>query len=90
MALHSCASGHLGCIAPRHLKWGDHNDNMTDMVADGRSSRGQRAAFAKLTTTDVLAIRRAVGTQEEIARRFGVTQTNISAILRGKSWAHVP
>lgn len=89
MALHTCASGHLGCIAPRHLKWGDRQDNAADMVADGRSRRGERATHVKLTAIDVLAIRAADGTQDEIARRFGVTQPNVSCILRGKTWRHV-
>lgn len=89
MALHTCAAGHLGCIAPRHLKWGDRQDNAADMVADGRSRRGERATHVKLTATAVLAIRAAAGTQEEIARRFGVTQPNVSCILRRKTWRHV-
>jgi hypothetical protein len=89
MALHTCASGHLGCIAPWHLKWGDRHDNATDMVSDGRSRRGQQNSFAKLTPAGIRAIRAAAGTQEEIARRFGVTQSNVSCILRRKTWGHV-
>jgi predicted XRE-type DNA-binding protein len=89
MALHTCSWGHLGCVAPRHLKWGDHNENMFDMVVAARSRRGERATHVKLTAADVLAIRAATGSQEAIARRFGVTQPTISCILRGKTWAHV-
>jgi hypothetical protein len=89
MALHTCAAGHLGCIAPRHLKWGDHLDNMADKVADGHSRKGENGTATKLTEEDVRAIRSAKGTQREIARRFGVEQTNISAILRRKTWTHL-
>ena len=90
MALHTCGSGSLGCIAPRHLKWGDRRDNAADMVADGHSRRGERATGVKLTEADIRAIRSATGTQREIAARFGVDQVNVSCILRRKTWAHVP
>jgi len=42
MALHSCGNGHLGCVNPKHLYWGDHGDN----VKDGRrhAKEGRKAA----------------------------------------------
>jgi hypothetical protein len=30
MALHSCGNGHLGCVNPKHLYWGDQSDNSKD------------------------------------------------------------
>lgn len=30
MALHSCGNGHLGCVNPKHLYWGDQSDNNRD------------------------------------------------------------
>lgn len=30
MALHSCGNGHLGCVNPNHLYWGDQSDNNRD------------------------------------------------------------
>lgn len=30
MALHSCGNGHLGCVNPNHLYWGDAADNGKD------------------------------------------------------------
>lgn len=88
-ALHTCGNGARGCIAPRHLKWGDHEENMADMIADGRSRRGEKARHAKLSADLVRAIRAATGTQQAIADRFGVSQTNVSQILLRKTWTHV-
>ena len=30
MALHKCGNGHLGCVTPKHLYWGDGSDNAKD------------------------------------------------------------
>lgn len=30
MALHRCGNGHLGCVNPNHLYWGDASDNGKD------------------------------------------------------------
>jgi hypothetical protein len=65
------------CVNPDHLEPVSHAVNM------------RRGAVAKLTEDDVRAIRALAGTmtQTEIASRFGVTQMNISFILRRKSWS---
>jgi hypothetical protein len=31
-ARHMCGNGHLSCVNPRHLVWGDASDNMSDAV----------------------------------------------------------
>lgn len=39
MALHRCGNGHLGCVTPKHLYWGDRSDNARDAhrhVRDGK------------------------------------------------------
>ncbi|MEA3374715.1 MAG: hypothetical protein U9R72_00710, partial [Chloroflexota bacterium] len=54
--------------------------------------RGEELESAKLTRSDVVEIvRRYNGgeTQTSIARDFPVGQSEVSAILRGKNWAHV-
>lgn len=56
-------------------------------LRDGRS--GERNAKAKLTQSDVAEIRRVYGTgpsQSELAKRFGVSQANISQIVLEKVW----
>lgn len=87
---HSCDVP--SCVNPDHLFAGTHIDNMADRDRKGRriAPKGTTNGFAKLTDETVRAIRAAAtGTQEEIAQRFGIDQTNVSLILRGKRWAHV-
>lgn len=42
MALHRCGNGHLGCVNPRHLYWGDRSDNNSD--AARHAQEGKQAA----------------------------------------------
>lgn len=88
---HACDN--RACVNPAHLFLGTHQDNLADMVAKGRSLRGERHNKAELTETDVLAIRTlwAVGgmTQQQIANRFGTNKANVSQIVRGKKWKHL-
>lgn len=88
LALHSCGNGHLGCVNPGHLRWGSHSDNRSDEV---RHQRSKAVPFktAKLSISDVRMIRNSNGPQSKIAAEFGVTQTNVSAIKRRKSWGWV-
>jgi hypothetical protein len=53
--------------------------------------RGEMRAHAKLTTTDVLAIRAAPMEEnyEALALRYGVSVSLISSIRLGKIWRHL-
>lgn len=42
MALHKCGNGHLGCVNPNHLYWGDQSDNNAD--ARRHALEGKQAA----------------------------------------------
>jgi hypothetical protein len=42
MALHRCGNGHLGCVNPNHLYWGDQSDNNRD--AHRHMKEGKQAA----------------------------------------------
>lgn len=82
------------CVNPSHLELGTVAENQKDMAAKGRGSggraRGERNGLAKLTAEDVRIIRaelRRGALQRELAERYGVDQTNISAIKLGKTWA---
>lgn len=76
-----------GCVNPDHLFLGTDADNVADKVAKGRQAQGITHGLAKLTESDVLAIRAAVGvTQQNLAERHGVTQSAISLIRLGKNW----
>src|SRR5262249_30138371 len=52
--------------------------------------RGERSPSAKLSVSDVAQIRALRGTQlqSQIARQFGISQSNVSTILARKTWAY--
>ena len=58
--------------------------------APHRRARGERAGNAKLSASDVASIRAtyAAGmiTQKQLGEKYGVTQANVSIILKGDSW----
>ena len=87
-AAHSCGKGHLGCVNQMHLNWKMPKENHADKIAHGTNIRGERHTMAKLTEPDVIKIREMSGlmSQAEIARRFGVCQQSVSAIITGANW----
>lgn len=82
------------CIRPDHLWSGTQADNMRDRTARGRHGRlGKPGRPVKLSAELVTAIRlaRTQGeSQRSIARRFGVSQPAISAVVHRRTWRHVP
>ena len=95
--LHVChRCDNRSCVNPYHLFLGTPADNSADMAAKGRAHgpglKGEDNPSARLTEADVLKIRELIAqglTNIAIARRYGVTHSMISAIRRGKAWAHV-
>jgi hypothetical protein len=96
---HKCDT--RACVRPEHLFAGTSAENLADMAAKGRSrncamvspqrlARGERHPMAKLTWGAVREIRRlyAVGdeSQSALGRRFGVTGSVISRIVRNERW----
>lgn len=78
------------CVNPAHLLAGDHAANMQDAVDRGRTTRGERNFFAKLTRAQVVEIRDryAAGgvTQYALALEFGIKQPTVSNIVAGRFW----
>lgn len=80
------------CVNPDHLFLGSHADNMADMAGKGRAfrQRGEISARAKLTSqqADELRAEYAAGktTQSKLAAKYGITQANVSKIIRGASY----
>jgi hypothetical protein len=65
---------------------------LTDAEIDAQRKpfrRGVLATGAKLDESKVSLIRIAEGSQSQIARQFGISQTLVSAIKLYKVWAHV-
>lgn len=87
---HSC--DHPPCCNPAHLADGTHAENMREMAERGRSPRGERNAWARLTEDDVREIRRrcAAGElQRVVAADFGVIRQAVQLIVARKRWGHV-
>lgn len=77
------------CVNPAHLFLGSNTDNISDRDKKGRTPWGETHSAAKLTEKDVNEIRKSHDTQASLARRFGVSQANISSIRSGNSWRHL-
>lgn len=88
-AAHNC--GNSWCVNPRHIRWATPVDNNADKISHDTHNKGERHGLAKLDAEKVRAIRRMAGiaSQSAIARKFGVSQTNVGLILRGERWQHV-
>lgn len=87
--LHACDTPE--CTNPDHLFIGDQKANMADCARKGRTAYGERQGSSKLTEAQVLAIKATLGvsqyfTQARIAKMFGVSQSQVSNIARGKHW----
>lgn len=81
------------CINPAHLFAGTPKDNSEDCANKGRIPHGERQWGHKLTEDEVRTIRAAyatgMSTQAAMARRYGVSTSNINAVIHGKTWARV-
>ena len=91
--LHRCDGGNIACARPDHLFPGTIADNVRDCRAKGRGTFGERSGAAKLTATDIRAIRaryipRRVS-QRVLAREYGVAHSLIGGIVRRQGWKHV-
>ena len=88
--LHSCDV--RDCVRPDHLFLGTNQDNSSDMVAKGRSPRGERHGAAKLTDDNVMAMLDMLHDgikQSMISRLFGISNSVVSEIWTGKAWRHI-
>jgi hypothetical protein len=102
MALHQCDTP--PCVNYAHLYLGTNTDNMRDRarrgrqprgyhIPDAKRRRGEESANAKLTAGQVREIRARVAAGETnlrlLAEFYGITRSNVSCIVRRKSWAHL-
>lgn len=81
---HSCDNPF--CCNPKHLRFDSRASNVADMVMRGRAVK----PGAKLTAADIVTLRerRAAGArQKDLAEQFGITDGQVSMIVRGLRWA---
>jgi hypothetical protein len=90
MVCHKCDNP--GCVRPEHLFLGSAKDNNLDCIRKGRqpSGPGEKNYSAKLNVMAVEQIRYWYNvyecSQREIAKAFGISQTQVSRIIRSESW----
>lgn len=101
LVLHKCDI--RCCVNPDHLFLGTHADNCADKMAKGRHPAekisaahiasgwnvGEKCPTAKLSNEQAIEIFRTPGPRADIAARYGVTVSVVSAIRTGRAWSRV-
>lgn len=96
-AAHGC--GNRACCNKKHIRWATHAENMADMIAHGRTTRGRahpRAAginnksarFSERDVRDIRSVERRVSARR-LASLYGVTHAAILNIWTRKTWRHI-
>lgn len=88
---HTCDN--RACYNPRHVVDGTDVQNFGDMIAKGRSARGERNNQATITAEIVIAARteyaRGDITRRELADKYGLSFSGMKKVLNGQAWAHI-
>ena len=77
------------CVNPEHLLAGTSLDNEQDKISRGRRPFGEDLPCSKGSAAQVAEIRQRVAggeTQRSVAARYGISQPNVSLIVRGLIW----
>jgi len=91
--LHKCDNP--ACVNPDHLFLGTHQDNMKDRDAKGRQARlrGEDSPLHILNQRQVIMIKKMIIDDimlvKDMAKKFKVSESTISAIKRGQNWGHI-
>lgn len=74
------------CVNPEHLYLGTYADNNRDTLARNRGNRkeGESCSWAKVSSEGVLDILTSKEKQSVLARKYGVSQSQISSIKTGR------
>lgn len=76
-----------------NLLWGTQKENAEDSIKQGIQICGERCHKSKLTAQQVISIRKehtgSRGENQRLARKYGIASTNISGIVKRKTWKHV-
>ena len=76
------------CVNPEHLFEGTDADNAADMVAKGRSLKGEEHGASVLTEAAVKAIRRDPRSSRQVAESHGVSQGTVHSVWAYETWQH--
>lgn len=89
---HTCRNRH--CCNPDHLEGGTYKENNgVDRERDGTDNKGERHGKHKLTTENVVEmrrLRREGASVESLCERYSVHHSCILFALDGTLWSHVP
>jgi predicted XRE-type DNA-binding protein len=73
-----------------NISWGTPHQNVRDKKTHGTILAGESHHFSRLSEQEVVRIREEYSTgmfmQHELATEYGVTQTEVSHIVCGRSW----
>lgn len=79
------------CVNPEHLFLGTNQDNSDDMVRKKRSTWGDRNSNVKLSSFEVLEIRKTTDKPlKETAQLYKISMAQVSRIISGRRWRHLP
>lgn len=85
---HSCHTP--GCVNPAHLSTGTTLDNARDKVLAGRARVNEAHPNCKFSNEVVAAVRADTGMRKDIAKRFGMSPSQVSNIRSGAQRPGVP
>lgn len=84
--LHSCDVPL--CCNPAHMRLGTHQENMRDSVGKGRKTVPRHRKLTLRDRLDIYNAPRGKGTGQELAAQYGVSETCISLIRKGRFVTH--
>lgn len=79
-----------------NLRWDSALGNAQDRIKNGKSGKGSKNSFSKLTEDDVLYILNNYkrfsyrnSNKKELAKKFNISIANINEIIQRRRWTHV-
>jgi hypothetical protein len=89
--LHTCDV--RNCWNPDHLRIGTQMENIHDAIKKDRHVYGEKQGQHKLTTEQVLEMKRLYAPGKfgamRIGKMFGVSEATAQRIIKGTSWKHL-